>query len=97
MRISDWSSDVCSSDLVIHAAAPCPPEAKRRMIEWWGPVINEFYGDTETGVITFLDSAEAQRKPGSAGRVGPNAARSEESRVGEEWVSQCRYRWSQSH
>ena len=68
------SYDLSSIRFVIHAAAPCPPDAKRRMIEWWGPVINEFYGATETGVITFLDSAEALAKPGSVGRVEPNAA-----------------------
>jgi long-chain acyl-CoA synthetase len=66
--------DLSSVKFVIHAAAPCPPEIKRRMIEWWGPVINEFYGATETGVITFLDSAEALAKPGSVGRVEPGAA-----------------------
>lgn len=66
--------DLSSLEFVIHAAAPCPPEVKRRMIEWWGPIINEFYGATETGVITFLDSAEALRKPGSVGRLEPGAA-----------------------
>jgi long-chain acyl-CoA synthetase len=66
--------DLASLRFVIHAAAPCPPDVKRRMIEWWGPVINEFYGATETGVITFLDSAEALCKPGSVGRVEPGAA-----------------------
>jgi len=65
--------DVSSIRFVICAAAPCAPETKRAMIEWWGPVINEFYGASEVGAITFLDSAEAQRKPGSVGRVVPGA------------------------
>ena len=65
--------DLSSVRHVIHAAAPCPPEVKRRMIEWWGPVINEFYGATETGVIAFLDSAEALARPGSVGRAQPDA------------------------
>ena len=52
----------------MHAAAPCPPDVKRQMIEWWGPVINEYYGGTETGGVVFHTSAEALRKPGTVGR-----------------------------
>src|SRR5207249_99159 len=39
--------DLSSLQNVVHAAAPCPPEVKRAMIEWLGPVINEYYGCTE--------------------------------------------------
>jgi long-chain acyl-CoA synthetase len=60
--------DLSSLEFVVHAAAPCPPEVKQRMIEWWGPVINEYYGSTETGIITFHTSEEALRKPGTVGR-----------------------------
>src|SRR5207247_1714376 len=45
--------DVSSLRHVIHAAAPCPVEVKRAMIDWWGPVIHEFYGSTEAGAVTF--------------------------------------------
>ena len=38
--------DTSSLRHVVHAAAPCPAEAKRAMIEWWGPVISEYYGST---------------------------------------------------
>ena len=61
--------DISSLEHVVHAAAPCPPEVKRRMIEWWGPVIHEYYGGTESGAVTFHNSAEALAKPGTVGRV----------------------------
>src|SRR5262245_31053500 len=60
--------DLSSLRFVTHAAAPCPPDVKRQMIEWWGPVINEYYGGTETGGAVFHTSAEALRKPGTVGR-----------------------------
>jgi long-chain acyl-CoA synthetase len=60
--------DLSSLEFVVHAAAPCPPEVKRRMIEWWGPVINEYYGGTETGAVVFVTSQEALKKPGTVGR-----------------------------
>ena len=60
--------DLSSLEFVVHAAAPCPPEVKRGMIEWWGPVINEYYGATETGCVVFHTSEEALRKPGTVGR-----------------------------
>ncbi len=65
--------DLSSLKFVAHAAAPCPPEVKRRMIDWWGPVINEYYGGTETGATTFHTAAEALAKPGTVGRAVDNA------------------------
>jgi fatty-acyl-CoA synthase len=50
-----------------HAAAPCPQHVKRAMIEWWGPIICEFYAATEGGA-TFIDSSEWLERPGSVGR-----------------------------
>jgi long-chain acyl-CoA synthetase len=61
--------DLASLRWVTHGAAPCAPAVKRQMIEWWGPVINEYYGATETGVVVWHNSAEALRKPGTVGRV----------------------------
>ena len=49
--------DLSSLRFVIHGAAPCPPQVKRAMIEWWGPVINEYYGSTETGIPVWHNSA----------------------------------------
>jgi long-chain acyl-CoA synthetase len=60
--------DLSSLRFVVHGAAPCPPAVKRQMIEWWGPVINEYYGGTETGGAVFHTAAEALRKPGTVGR-----------------------------
>ncbi len=65
--------DVSSLRHIIHAAAPCPPDVKRAMIEWWGPVIYEFYGSTELGAVTFANSEDALRKPGTVGKISPGA------------------------
>jgi long-chain acyl-CoA synthetase len=58
--------DTSSLRAVIHSAAPCPPEVKRRMIEWLGPVVVEYYAATEGGG-TLITSPEWLRKPGSVG------------------------------
>lgn len=65
--------DVSSLKMAIHAAAPCPVEIKRRMIEWWGPILFEYYGSTEGVGATAITSDEWLRKPGSVGRtsLGP--------------------------
>jgi long-chain acyl-CoA synthetase len=60
--------DLSSLRYIIHAAAPCPPQAKRGMIEWWGPIIHEFYGSTESSAVTHATSEDALRKPGTVGR-----------------------------
>jgi long-chain acyl-CoA synthetase len=61
--------DVSSLRWIAHGAAPCAPAVKRRMIDWWGPVLTEYYGATETGICVWHDSHEALRKPGTVGRV----------------------------
>ncbi len=61
--------DISSLRFVMHAAAPCPPDVKRAMIEWFGPIVWEFYGGTEIGAITVISSEEWLRKPGSVGRL----------------------------
>jgi long-chain acyl-CoA synthetase len=65
--------DVSSLRHIIHAAAPCPADVKRAMIEWWGPVIYEFYGSTESSAVTFATSEDALKKPGTVGRISPGA------------------------
>ncbi|MBV6508504.1 MAG: Long-chain-fatty-acid--CoA ligase FadD13 [Acidimicrobiales bacterium] len=57
---------------VMHGAAPCPPEVKRSMIDWWGPVITEYYGGTEGGFLTMISSEEWLEHPGSLGRAMDN-------------------------
>jgi len=64
--------DLSSLVDVVHGAAPCPVETKRRMIEWWGPVVSEYYGSTEAGLLTRITAVEALRKPGSVGRALPD-------------------------
>jgi long-chain acyl-CoA synthetase len=56
----------------IHAAAPCPVDTKRRMLEWWGPVIWEYYAATEGGG-TIAPPEEWLKYPGTVGRVWPNS------------------------
>ena len=63
--------DVSSMRFVASTGSPCPAPIKRAMIEWWGPVIHEAYGASELGYMTLLDSVDALRKPGSAGRPLP--------------------------
>ena len=67
------SYDVSSLRHIIHAAAPCPADVKRAMIEWFGPVIFEFYGSTESGAVTFANSEDALKKPGTVGKISPGA------------------------
>ncbi len=61
--------DVSSVRQVTSTGSPCAPDLKRRMIDWWGPVITEAYASSETGYITFIDSADWLAHPGSAGRA----------------------------
>ena len=61
--------DLSSMQLVIHAAAPCPVEVKRRMIEWWGPRIVEYYGGTEFNGMTFCTSEQWLAHPGTVGQA----------------------------
>jgi long-chain acyl-CoA synthetase len=62
--------DVSSLRHMVHAAAPCPPDVKRAMLEWWGPVIDEYYAATEGGG-TIVYAAEWLEHPGTVGRAWP--------------------------
>jgi long-chain acyl-CoA synthetase len=59
--------DLSSLRAVVHAAAPCSPEVKRRMIDWLGPIVLEYYGGTETGACVACDSAQWLAHPGTVG------------------------------
>jgi len=61
--------DLSSLRFIVHGAAPCPPQVKRAMIEWWGPIINEYFGSTETGIPVWHSAEEALAKPGTVGRA----------------------------
>jgi long-chain acyl-CoA synthetase len=60
--------DLSTHRVAVHAAAPCPTEVKAQMIEWWGPILQEYYAATEAIGITVVDSEAWLRKPGSVGR-----------------------------
>jgi long-chain acyl-CoA synthetase len=60
--------DLSSVQFVSSTGAPCAPDVKRAMIDWWGDVINETYASSETGYLTAISSAESRQRPGSAGR-----------------------------
>ena len=64
--------DVSSLHFVGLTGSRCPPEIKRRIIDWWGPVIWEAYGGTESGVVCYIDSHDALAHPGSVGRCLPD-------------------------
>jgi long-chain acyl-CoA synthetase len=84
--------DLSSLKFVIHAAAPVSPPIKRQMIEWWGPIINEYYGATETGIVTLCDSQEWLAHPGTVGKaldfstvkiLGPDGQELPQGEIGE--------------
>ena len=61
--------DVSSLRYIMIAAAPCPANVKRGIMDWWGPIIHEFYGSTELGYMTLCSAEEALARPGTVGRV----------------------------
>ncbi|WP_156878271.1 AMP-binding protein [Sphingopyxis sp. QXT-31] len=63
--------DLLSLQFVLHAGGPCAPAVKAAMIDWLGPVIEEYYGSTEAGPITHVSSAEWSTHPGTVGRAIP--------------------------
>ncbi|TDD88128.1 hypothetical protein E1293_06720 [Actinomadura darangshiensis] len=63
--------DGSSLAVVWHGAAPCSPEVKRRMIDWLGPIVSEYYGSTEASVNSVITAPEWLDKPGSVGRPLP--------------------------
>ena len=60
--------DISSVRFVASTGAPCAPEVKQAMLDWWGDVIFETYASSETGMVTLQDPQSARRKPGSVGR-----------------------------
>jgi long-chain acyl-CoA synthetase len=61
--------DLSSLEAVVHGAAPCPVPVKKAMIDWWGPIIHEYYGATEGMGLAMCDSAEWLSHPGTVGRT----------------------------
>ena len=61
--------DLSSHKVAVHAAAPCPVDVKRQMIEWWGPIIEEYYAGTEASGATMISSEDWLAHPGSVGKA----------------------------
>lgn len=61
--------DVSSLRYIIHGAAPCPPEVKKAMIDWVGPIINEYYAGSEGGAGFIVSSEDWLKKPGTVGKL----------------------------
>ncbi|MCF6386603.1 fatty-acid--CoA ligase FadD4 [Mycobacterium sp. MBM] len=63
------SYDVSSLQRVMHAAAPCPVEIKKQMIDWWGPIVDEYYASSEAIGATLIGAEEWLTHPGSVGKA----------------------------
>jgi long-chain acyl-CoA synthetase len=61
--------DISTLERVIHAAAPCPVDIKKQMIDWWGPIIDEYYASSEAHGSTLITADEWLARPGSVGRA----------------------------
>jgi long-chain acyl-CoA synthetase len=87
--------DVTSLQTVVHAAAPCPVEIKRQMIEWWGPLISEFYSSSEVAGATFITAPDWLQHPGSVGKpmigtphiLGDDGTELATGEIGQIWFS----------
>jgi long-chain acyl-CoA synthetase len=60
--------DVSTMRVAVHAAAPCPAEVKHAMMDWWGPVLYEYYSSTEGNGVSFISPQEWLARPGSVGK-----------------------------
>jgi len=95
LRLDDATRDTfdgSSLRAVFHGAAPCPESVKRALIDWWGPIITEYYGGTEGGFISTISASEWLERPGSVGRptsvievlvVGPDGQQLPAGEIGD--------------
>jgi long-chain acyl-CoA synthetase len=60
--------DLSTHRVAVHAAAPCPPDVKRAVLDWWGPIVHEYYGASEGYGRTTIGPHEWLAHPGSVGR-----------------------------
>lgn len=65
--------DLSTHEMAIHAAAPCPPEIKHQMMDWWGPILWEYYAGSEAFGLTIIGPDEWLEHPGSVGRGEPGS------------------------
>lgn len=66
--------DISSLRFALSTGSACPTDVKQAMIDWFGPIFYESYGASEIGFMTLISSEEAQRKPGSVGKVLPSGS-----------------------
>jgi long-chain acyl-CoA synthetase len=69
----DGRYDSSSLEAIVHAAAPCPIHVKKQMIDWFGPVVREYYGGTELGIAAACDSEQWLAHEGTVGKPIPGA------------------------
>jgi long-chain acyl-CoA synthetase len=62
------SYNLSSLKRVVHAAAPCPVDIKKQMLDWWGPIVDEYYSSSEGAGITFISADDWVKHPGSVGK-----------------------------
>jgi acyl-CoA synthetase (AMP-forming)/AMP-acid ligase II len=65
--------DLSSLKLAVHAAAPCPVDVKQKMIDWWGPILLEYYAGSEGNGMALIDSATWLQRRGSVGKPANGA------------------------
>jgi fatty-acyl-CoA synthase len=75
--------DLSSLRHAVHAAAPCPPDVKQAMIDWWGPILTEYYAGTEGNGLTLATCAEWQAHRGTVGRAVVGAVKIVDDATGE--------------
>lgn len=90
-------ANTSSLEIAVHAAAPCPVPVKEAMIEWWGPIISEYYGATEGLGFTTIDSTDWLEHKGSVGKpvlgdlhiLTEDGREADEGEVGEIWFKRA--------
>jgi acyl-CoA synthetase (AMP-forming)/AMP-acid ligase II len=63
------AADLSSLRVVIHAGAPCPVDVKQQVIDWWGPIVHEYYASTEACGLTWVTSEQWVSHPGTVGKA----------------------------
>lgn len=87
------AADLSSLEMVVHAAAPCPPEVKEAMLDWFGPIVHEYYGGSEGVGFCAIGPEEWRAHRGSVGRsltsrvhvVGPDGREVGPGEIGQIW------------
>jgi acyl-CoA synthetase (AMP-forming)/AMP-acid ligase II len=87
------AADLSSLEMAVHAAAPCPPEVKEAMLDWWGPIVHEYYSGSEGAGFTAIGPEEWRAHRGSVGRsllgavhiVGPDGEDLPPGEPGQIW------------